>query len=93
MLIKFCNADGGDILQEKESDDIKHILSSITRIGTEVNLYFGKDNFLIREGKYYIKSGDGLYVITYGSTRDFYDQNFFDTIVKTFKITIQCRGC
>lgn len=45
MKINFCMADGGEKLFTKESKDIKDILSSITREGTEVNLYFGKDDY------------------------------------------------
>lgn len=46
MKILFCNADGGDVLLEKDSSELKEILSSITREGTEINLYFGKDDFI-----------------------------------------------
>lgn len=46
MKIEFRNADGGDILLEKDSEELKDVLSSITREGTRVNLYFGKDNFI-----------------------------------------------
>lgn len=45
MKIEFRNADGGDIIQEKDSSDLKDVLSSITREGTEMNFHFGKDNF------------------------------------------------
>ncbi|MDU2683512.1 MULTISPECIES: hypothetical protein [Clostridium] len=45
MRINFCMEDGGEILYSKESKEVKHVIDSITREGTEVNLYFGKDNY------------------------------------------------
>ena len=45
MKINFCMEDGGEALFTKESEEIKDIINSITREGTEVNLYFGKDDY------------------------------------------------
>ncbi|WP_194190395.1 hypothetical protein [Clostridium chrysemydis] len=43
MKIEFRNSDG-EILLEKDSNELKDILSSITREGTTIKLFFGKDD-------------------------------------------------
>lgn len=46
MKIEFCLADGGDIILTKSDEELKYTINTITRIGTEINLYFEKDNFI-----------------------------------------------
>ena len=43
MLIEFINAKNDYLIQEKESEDIKHILNSITRVGTKMKFVLNKD--------------------------------------------------
>lgn len=46
VKINFCDADGGEVRATRESDEIKDILSIVTREGSEINIYIGKDDFL-----------------------------------------------
>lgn len=46
MKILFCDADGGEVLLEKDSKELLDIINSISRVGTEINLYFDKENFI-----------------------------------------------
>ena len=46
MKIEFCIADSGDVVFTKESNEIKNIINVITRLGTEINLTFSKDDYL-----------------------------------------------
>lgn len=46
MKIEFCLAESGDIVFTKESKDLKDIINVITKVGTEINLSFSKDDFI-----------------------------------------------
>ncbi|NFH91574.1 hypothetical protein FDA33_15415 [Clostridium botulinum] len=46
MKIEFCLAESGEIIFTKKSRDLKDIIEVITRVGTEVNLTFSKDDFI-----------------------------------------------
>lgn len=46
MKIEFCIADSGDIVFTKESKDLKDVINVITKVGTEINLSFSKDDFI-----------------------------------------------
>ena len=46
MKVEFCLIDSGDIVFTKESKDLKDVIDVITKVGTEINLYFSKDDFI-----------------------------------------------
>jgi len=46
MKVEFCLIDSGDIVFTKESKDLKDVINVITKIGTEINLFFSKDDFI-----------------------------------------------
>ena len=46
MKVEFCLVDSGDVVFTKESKDLKDILNVITKVGTEINLFFSKDDFI-----------------------------------------------
>ncbi|WP_297427702.1 hypothetical protein [Clostridium sp.] len=46
MKVEFCLIDSGDIVFTKESKDLKDIIDVITKVGTEINLFFNKDDFI-----------------------------------------------
>ena len=46
MKVEFCLIDSGDIVFTKESKDLKDVIDVITKIGTEINLFFSKDDFI-----------------------------------------------
>lgn len=46
MRVEFCLVDSGDIVFTKESKDLKDIIDVITKVGTEINLFFSKDDFI-----------------------------------------------
>ena len=46
MKIEFCLIDSGDIVFTKESKDLKDIINVITKVGTEIDLFFSKDDFI-----------------------------------------------
>ena len=46
MKVEFCLIDSGDIVFTKESKDLKDVINVITKVGTEINLYFSKDDFI-----------------------------------------------
>lgn len=46
MKVEFCLVDSGDIVFTKESKDLKDVIDVITKIGTEINLSFSKDDFI-----------------------------------------------
>lgn len=46
MKVEFCLVDSGDIVFTKESKDLKDIIDVITKVGTEINLFFSKDDFI-----------------------------------------------
>ncbi|HEX9026311.1 MAG TPA: hypothetical protein VF839_07590 [Clostridium sp.] len=46
MKVEFCLVDSGDIVFTKESKDLKDIIEIITKVGTEINLFFSKDDFI-----------------------------------------------
>lgn len=46
MKVEFCLIDSGDIVFTKESKDLKDVLNVITKVGTEINLFFSKDDFI-----------------------------------------------
>ncbi|MBA8937750.1 hypothetical protein BCD96_005714 [Clostridium beijerinckii] len=39
MEVNFCDANGGDVWATKESESLKDVLNSITRIGTEIHVF------------------------------------------------------
>ncbi|MCE5220653.1 MAG: hypothetical protein LLF98_05120 [Clostridium sp.] len=46
MKVEFCLVDNGDIVFTKESKDLKDVIDVITKVGTEINLFFSKDDFI-----------------------------------------------
>ncbi|OOM77158.1 hypothetical protein CLPUN_24730 [Clostridium puniceum] len=46
MKVEFCLIDSGDIVFTKESKDLKDVINVITKVGTEINLFFSKDDFI-----------------------------------------------
>ena len=46
MKIEFCLAKNGDVVFTKESNDLKSVINVITRVGTEINLTFSKEDFI-----------------------------------------------
>ncbi|EKQ56239.1 MULTISPECIES: hypothetical protein [unclassified Clostridium] len=46
MKVEFCLVDSGDVVFTKESKDLKDIINVITKVGTEINLFFSKDDFI-----------------------------------------------
>lgn len=46
MKVEFCLVDNGEVVFTKESKDLKDIIDVITKIGTEINLVFSKDDFI-----------------------------------------------
>ena len=46
MKVEFCLVDSGDIVFTKESKDLKDVIDVITKVGTEINLFFNKDDFI-----------------------------------------------
>ena len=46
MKVEFCLVDSGDIVFTKESKDLKDVIDVITKVGTEINLSFSKDDFI-----------------------------------------------
>lgn len=46
MKIEFCLAEDGSVIFNKDSKDLKDIINVITRIGTEINISFSKDQFI-----------------------------------------------
>lgn len=46
MKVEFCLVDSGDIVFTKESKDLKDVLSVITKVGTEINLFFSEEDFI-----------------------------------------------
>jgi len=46
MKVEFCLVNNGDIVFTKESKDLKDIIEIITKVGTEINLFFSKDDFI-----------------------------------------------
>lgn len=46
MKVEFCLVDNGDIVFTKESGDLKDVIDVITKVGTEINLFFSKDDFI-----------------------------------------------
>ena len=46
MKVEFCLVDSGDIVFTKESKDLKDVIDVITKVGTEINLFFSKDDFI-----------------------------------------------
>lgn len=46
MKVEFCLVDSGDIVFTKESKDLKDIINVITKVGTEINLFFNKNDFI-----------------------------------------------
>gem|GEM_PF-2408722 len=46
MKVEFCLLDSGDVVFTKESKDLKDIINVITKVGTEINLFFSKDDFI-----------------------------------------------
>ncbi len=46
MNVEFCLSDGGEVIYTQPIEEIKDIISVITKEGAEVNLYFDKDDFL-----------------------------------------------
>ena len=46
MKVEFCLIDSGDIVFTKESRDLKDVIDVITKVGTEINLFFSKDDFI-----------------------------------------------
>ncbi|BCZ47954.1 hypothetical protein psyc5s11_40210 [Clostridium gelidum] len=46
MKVEFCLIDSGDIVFTKESKDLKDVIDVITKVGTEINLFFSKDDFI-----------------------------------------------
>jgi hypothetical protein len=46
MKVEFCLIDSGDIVFTKESKDLKDVINVITKVGTEINLSFSKDDFI-----------------------------------------------
>ncbi len=46
MKVEFCLVESGDIVFTKESKDLKDIIDVITKVGTEINLFFSKDDFI-----------------------------------------------
>ena len=46
MKVEFCLVDSGDIVFTKESKDLKDVIDVVTKIGTEINLFFSKDDFI-----------------------------------------------
>ena len=46
MKIEFCNAENGDVVFAKESDELKSVINVITRIGTEINLTFSENDYI-----------------------------------------------
>jgi hypothetical protein len=46
MKVEFCLVESDDIVFTKESKDLKDIINVITKVGTEINLFFSKDDFI-----------------------------------------------
>ncbi len=46
MKVEFCLVDSGDIVFTKESKELKDVIDVITKVGTEINLFFSKDDFI-----------------------------------------------
>ena len=46
MKVEFCLIDSGDIVFTKESKDLRDVIDVITKVGTEINLFFSKDDFI-----------------------------------------------
>lgn len=46
MKVEFCLMDSGDVVFTKESKDLKDIINVITKVGTEINLFFSKNDFI-----------------------------------------------
>lgn len=46
MNVEFCLSDGGEVVYTQPIEEIKDIINVITKEGSEVNLYFGEDDFL-----------------------------------------------
>lgn len=46
MKVEFCLIDSGDIVFTKESKDLRDVIDVITKVGTEINLFFSKDDYI-----------------------------------------------
>jgi len=46
MKVEFCLVDSGDVVFTKESKNLKDVIEVITKVGTEINLFFSKDDFI-----------------------------------------------
>lgn len=46
MKVEFCLVDSGDIVFTKESKDLKDVIDVITKVGTEINVFFSKDELI-----------------------------------------------
>ncbi|AGF57983.1 MULTISPECIES: hypothetical protein [Clostridium] len=46
MKVEFCFVESDDVVFTKESRDLKDIINVITKVGTEINLSFSKDDFI-----------------------------------------------
>lgn len=46
MKVEFCFVESDDVVFTKESKDLKDIINVITKVGTEINLSFSKDDFI-----------------------------------------------
>lgn len=46
MKVEFCFVESDDVVFTKESKDLKDIINVITKVGTEISLYFSEDDFI-----------------------------------------------
>ena len=46
MKIEFCLADSLDIVFTRESTELKDVIDVITKVGTEINLILGREDFI-----------------------------------------------
>ena len=46
MKVKFYSAEDGELIIERDSEEIREILPFITKQGAEVNIYFSKSEFV-----------------------------------------------
>lgn len=46
MHIEFCSIEDGEVIFTKESEEMKDVISVITKVGTEIKLSFSKNDFI-----------------------------------------------
>lgn len=70
MKIEFCSIEDGEVIFTKKSEEMKDIISVITKIGTEIKLSFSKNDFIhgyVRRVMYFVdaeESTESLRIFT-----------------------------